>query len=41
MVMPFLRPFNKPRFQTFGEFVSFFTQICNVRPAQLPVRGHR
>ncbi|KAI0296112.1 kinase-like domain-containing protein [Multifurca ochricompacta] len=28
MVMPFLRPFNKPRFQTFGEFVAFFTQIC-------------
>jgi hypothetical protein len=41
MVMPFLRPFNKPRFQTFGEFVSFFIQICDVRPAQLPVRGHR
>ncbi|KAI0245155.1 hypothetical protein BJV78DRAFT_1140876, partial [Lactifluus subvellereus] len=29
MVMPYLRPFNKPRFQTFGEFVAFFTQICN------------
>lgn len=28
MVMPFLRPFNHPRFQTFGEFVAFFTQIC-------------
>lgn len=28
MVMPFLRPFNNPRFQTFGEFVAFFTQIC-------------
>src|SRR5260221_12932733 len=32
MVMPFLRPFNKPRFQTYGEFVAFFTQICDVRP---------
>jgi serine/threonine protein kinase len=28
MVMPFLRPFKNPRFQTFGEFVTFFTQIC-------------
>ncbi|KAI0249675.1 kinase-like domain-containing protein [Lactifluus subvellereus] len=29
MVMPYLRPFNNPRFQTFGEFVAFFTQICD------------
>ncbi|KAH9983844.1 kinase-like domain-containing protein [Russula vinacea] len=29
IVMPFLRPFDNPRFQTFGEFVSFFTQICD------------
>jgi len=28
MVMPLLRPFNDPHFQTFGEFVAFFTQIC-------------
>jgi len=28
MVFPLLRPFNRPRFQTFGEFVSFFSQIC-------------
>ncbi|KAI0296108.1 kinase-like domain-containing protein [Multifurca ochricompacta] len=28
MVMPFLRPFNNPRFQTYGEFVAFFMQIC-------------
>ncbi|KAI0294525.1 kinase-like domain-containing protein, partial [Russula brevipes] len=28
MVMPYLRPFNNPRFQTFGEFVAFFMQIC-------------
>jgi hypothetical protein len=41
IVMPFLRPFNKPRFQTFGEFVSFFTQICDVRTAQLSVRRPR
>jgi hypothetical protein len=30
MVMPYLRPFNNPRFQTFGEFVAFFMQICEV-----------
>ena len=30
MVMPFLRPFNNPRFQTYGEFVAFM-QICEVR----------
>jgi len=33
MVMPLLRPFDQPRFQTFGEFVAFFTQICDVRSA--------
>ncbi|KAH9035124.1 hypothetical protein EDB83DRAFT_2649323, partial [Lactarius deliciosus] len=26
MVMPFLLPFDNPRFQTFSEFVAFFTQ---------------
>jgi hypothetical protein len=30
MVLPFLRPFNHPHFQTFGEFVAFFAQICEV-----------
>jgi hypothetical protein len=30
IVMPFLRPFDEPRFQTYGEFVAFFTQICEV-----------
>jgi hypothetical protein len=30
MVFPLLRPFNHPQFQTFGEFVAFFTQICEV-----------
>jgi hypothetical protein len=30
MVMPFLCPFNNPHFQTFGEFVAFFTQISEV-----------
>jgi hypothetical protein len=30
MVMPFLRPFNNPHFQTIGEFVAFFTQVCEV-----------
>jgi hypothetical protein len=31
MVMPFLRPFNNPHFQTYGEFIAFFMQICEVR----------
>ena len=30
MVHSLLRPFNNPRFQTFGEFVSFFSQVCEV-----------
>ena len=30
MVHPLLRPFNDPRLQTYGEFVTFFTQICEV-----------
>ena len=30
LVMPLLRRFNKPPFQTYGEFVAFFTQICEV-----------
>ena len=37
MVMPFLRPFNNPRFQTFGEFVAFFTQVCEVNSLNVPV----
>ncbi|KAH9013308.1 hypothetical protein EDB85DRAFT_2098347 [Lactarius pseudohatsudake] len=28
MVFPLLRPFDRPRIQTFGEFDAFFTQIC-------------
>ena len=36
MVSPFLRPFNQPRMQTFGEFVAFFTQICEVWPSFTP-----
>ena len=30
MVFPILRPFDHPQFRTFGEFVAFFTQICEV-----------
>ena len=39
MVFPFLRPFDQPKIQTFGEFVAFFTQICQVRPnvSSIPV----
>jgi hypothetical protein len=36
MVSPLLRPFNSPRFQTFGEFVAFFSQICEVARTHLP-----
>lgn len=30
MVMPFLRPFYNPKFQTFGEAVAFFIQLFEV-----------
>ena len=36
MVFPLLRPFNQPNMQTVGEFVAFFTQICQVRPKPHP-----
>jgi hypothetical protein len=39
IVMPYLRCFNKPRFQTFGEFVAFFTQICDVRFVHHLIQG--
>jgi hypothetical protein len=32
IVHPLLRPFSKPPFQTYGEFVTFFAQICEVSP---------
>ena len=39
IVMPFLRPFDKPHFRTYGEFVAFFTQTCEVSfPCHL-IRG--
>ncbi len=30
MAHSFLRPFYKPRFQTYGEFVAFFRQVSEV-----------
>ena len=30
MVHALLRPFCDPKFRTFGEFVTFFAQICEV-----------
>ena len=30
MVHARLRPFNDPPMQTYGEFVAFFSQLCNV-----------
>jgi len=38
MVMPFLRPFDNPRFQTYGEFVALFTQLCEVSPIKSRLR---
>jgi hypothetical protein len=35
LVMPFLRPFKILCFQTYGEFVNFFTQISEVQPNTL------
>ncbi|KAI0312589.1 hypothetical protein OF83DRAFT_1066934 [Amylostereum chailletii] len=32
IVEPLLRPFDNPRFETFGECVEFFTQLFEVRP---------
>ena len=31
MVHPLLRPFDDPPLRTYGEFVTFFAQICEVR----------
>src|SRR5712691_8043925 len=41
IVMPFLRPFDEPRFQTYGEFVAFFTQICEVGSTFFLIRSAR
>jgi hypothetical protein len=30
LVHPLLRPFYDPKLQTYGEFVTFFAQICEV-----------
>jgi hypothetical protein len=30
MIHSLLRPFYNPQFRTFGEFVSFFAQVCEV-----------
>ncbi len=30
IVHPLLRRFDKPRLQTYGEFITFFVQICEV-----------
>ena len=39
MVMPFLRPFDEPSFRTYGEFVNFFTQICEVSSTCHLIKG--
>jgi hypothetical protein len=39
IVHPMLRPFSDPPFQTFGEFVIFFSHICQVsKPSSQPVQ---
>ena len=41
MVFPLLRPFDRPRFHTFGEFAAFFTQLCEVsKPTTVHRVGH-
>jgi hypothetical protein len=30
LVHTLLRPYDDPRFQTYGEFITFFAQICEV-----------
>lgn len=37
MVHARLRPFNDPPMQTFGEFVSFFGQLCEVSDGHVPL----
>jgi hypothetical protein len=34
IVHPLLRPFHNPPFRTYGEFVTFFAQICEVSPLE-------
>ena len=42
IVVPFLRPFDEPRFRTYGEFVDFYTQTCEVSELYMsPNRRHR
>ena len=38
VVHSLLRPFYDPRLQTFGEFISFFLQVCEVS-LSLPITG--
>jgi hypothetical protein len=30
LVHPLLRPYDEPRLQTYGEFITFFAQLCEV-----------
>jgi serine/threonine protein kinase len=39
IVMPFLRPFDEPHFRTYGEFVAFFIQMCEVSQPPLVTRS--
>ena len=33
LVHTLLRTYDEPRFRTYGEFITFFSQICEVSPA--------
>jgi hypothetical protein len=39
LVMPFFRPYDKPRFDTFGEAVECFRQLFEVFPSYLRPDG--
>ena len=39
LVHPLLRPFSDPPFQTYGEFVTFFSHICEVSPISPRVKS--
>ena len=38
LVHPLLRPYDDPRCQTYGEFITFFAQICEVSSVCLHYR---
>ena len=41
IVQPLLRPFYNPPLQTYGEFVTFFSHICELSPAGSRLKSGR